>query len=115
MAMNFKLRLSAHAERDIAEVLLWTLERFGERQCEVYEALIRRAFEDVAQDPQIARARPEIHEQARTLHLARCGQRARHFFLLRIAPDGVVEVARLLHDAMDLSANLPPELDLEAP
>ncbi len=41
----------------------------------------------------------------------RRGQRARHFFLYRVADDGVVEVARFLYDGMDLAQHLPPDYE----
>lgn len=106
--MSFQLRLSHQAQRDIEEVLAWTLREFGSRQYVVYQQLIHQALREVARHPESARLRPEIHPSARTYPLARGGAKARHFLLLRLADDQVVEVGRLLHDSMDLPAHLPP-------
>ena len=45
------------------------------------------------------------------LHVARHGRKGRHFVMLRIGQDQrgeVIEVLRLLHDAMDLPRHVPP-------
>jgi len=107
--MSWRLRILDDAVKDIEDVLAATLREFGESQYETYKSLIRQALELIATDPRgpRVRARPEIHEQARTLHLARIGSPARHFFLLRIADDDIVEIARLLHDRMEVSRHLP--------
>ena len=47
-----------------------------------------------------------------TLHVARGGRKGRHLILFRIdptAPTPTIDVLRLLHDAMDIARNLPPE------
>lgn len=107
MATPFKIRVSPQAERDIEEVLAWTLDNFGEGKRAEYESLIRLALKEVAHNPDIGRSRPELHERARTLHIARPGKRARHFFLLRIVDDNLVEIGRFLYDGMDLASHLP--------
>jgi len=108
MAVTF--RISTQAKRDIEHALAWTLREFGERQYDEYRELIRSALLDVARRPELSRHRPEIHEHARTFHIARAGHRARHLLLLRIGDDGIVEIARLLHDAMDLRSHLPDDM-----
>lgn len=100
--MPWHVRISALAERDIEHALEWTRRNFGERQHDRYCELIRDAILSVAERPDLARARPELHPDARTFHIARRGKPARHLLLLRVAPDGVVEIARFLHDGMDL-------------
>jgi plasmid stabilization system protein ParE len=100
------VRISDRAREDIRLALAQTRRAFGDLQHARYRELIRRAILDAARRPRLARPRPEIHPEARTLHLARRGQPARHFLLLRIGRDGVTEIARLLHDAMDV-----PRLD----
>lgn len=105
--MPFQIRISTQARRDIEEVLAWTSREFGATQYDEYRSLIREAIEEIARNPEAARRRPELHESARTFHIGRRGRRARHFFLLRVANDGVVEIARLLYDGMDLASHLP--------
>lgn len=109
--MTYQLRISSQAQRDIEEVLTWTLREFGRAQYDEYRELIRAALNDLSAKPDVARHRPELSETARTFHIARRGRRARHFFLLRVVEGNIVEIARLLYDGMDLSAHLPPEFE----
>ena len=111
--MSWSLRILDHAAQDIEAVLTVTWRSFGEVQYEAYRRLIHDALVEIATDPCGARvrARPEIHEQARTLHIGRIGKPARHFFLFRIAEDNVVEVARLLHDRMEIRRHVQESFD----
>lgn len=102
--MIHELRLSKDARKDIKSALSWTLEQFGEIKYHDYRALVEEALEEIAFDPFGARIRhrPDIHKDARTLHIGRAGRKARHLFLFRIAAEGIVEIDRLLYDGMDL-------------
>jgi toxin ParE1/3/4 len=113
--VKYVLRISSRATRDVAGVLDYTLERFGDRQHDQYAELIREALAAIAADPgrPPARRRPEIRHDARTYHLARRGKPARHFFLYRVLPNNEVEIGRLLHDSMDLSRHLPEGYEAE--
>ncbi len=106
--MSLQVRISGQAQRDIEAVLAWTLREFGEQKYDEHRGLIRLAILEVAQSPGAGTRRPELHEAARTFHIARRGRRARHFLLFRVADGGIVEIARLLYDGMDLASHLPP-------
>lgn len=107
-------RLSASAQADIIDILLYTELHFGAAARERYEALIITALRDIAVDPGRpgAASRPELGADARTWHLRLSRERAsattgtvrrpRHFILFRIQEPGLVEVGRILHDAMEL-------------
>lgn len=109
---RFKLRFSKHAVQDIADVLGYTLTQFGEQKFREYQELIRKALTDIAANPDLAQAkhRPELHVDARTFHIARPGKRARHFFIYRVKGE-FIDIARLLHDSMDLRRHLPDDID----
>lgn len=56
-----------------------------------------------------ARRRDEIRENLMALHVARRGRKGRHFVLFRILQeddDHIVQVLRILHDAMDLPRHI---------
>jgi plasmid stabilization system protein ParE len=55
-------------------------------------------------------ARGEILPNLRTLHIARRGRRGRHFILYRPAQGQVIEVLRILHDAMEMARHIPPDI-----
>jgi len=110
--------LSPAAVHDIEEILVWSHEQFGEQARLRYEALLIQGIQDIANDPQRAgsHARPEIADSIRTYHLrhsrdhvgastGRVGH-PRHFLLFRVQTNGQVEIARVLHDSMDLQRHL---------
>jgi toxin ParE1/3/4 len=118
--------ISPAAARDIHSILAWTGEHYGEQARLRYAALVAQAITEIARDP--ARrgsvSREEIAPAARTYHLwhARNGVPAsrgrvrhpRHFLLFRSRDDGRVEIARVLHDSMDLQRQLPREYRAES-
>lgn len=121
MAVNrltgpFTLQLSTPAQNDIIQILAWTQEAFGDVGRARYENLITTALIDLRDDPCRAgvRQRDDIGTGISTYHLASSRKRVttarqvakpRHFLLFRVSWDAI-EVARLLHDAMDFSPNL---------
>ena len=115
---QFQVRISSVARRDIAAILEWSRTEFGESAARRYSTLIVQALQDISADPDRpgSVARPEIMVQgARTYHLEFSrtrvqGERVktpRHFLLYRRLNERVIEVGRVLHDARDLTRNLP--------
>lgn len=101
-------RLSAESERDLKEIIRWAARHFGAAQARRYRATIFSALRELESGPNIpgSRARDEILPGVRTLHVARHGQRGRHFLIYRASePD--IRILRILHDEMDLARHLP--------
>ena len=98
--------IARRARAQITETLRYTLREFGESKRQEYRDLIRKALVALAENPKAGKRHPEIHPDAWTYHIARHGQRARHLFIYRIGKD-YVEIARFLHDAMELERHLP--------
>ena len=111
--MKYTLRISAPAVQDIADVLAFTSAQFGEKQQKIYQRIIRDALAELAANPENLRSkpRPEIHADARTMHLGRRGKPARHLFLYRIKDDHFVDIARLLHDSMEIQRHIPADFE----
>jgi toxin ParE1/3/4 len=113
--------ITPKARSDIANILEWTDENFGPQTLKRYSQPIAAAIEQVAENPELAGSsiRPEIAEHCRTYHLffsrksaGRVGNRIRHprhFLLYRVTESNIVEIGRVLHDSMDLEAQLPEE------
>lgn len=112
-----RYRLTHAAQADIAAVLAWSDEQFGEEARQRYEALIVTALRDAAvstkdigQTP-----RPDLGEGVFSWHLSRSRNRApggkvhrpRHFLLCRRDGDLLV-IGRVLHDARDLGRHVDP-------
>lgn len=116
----WRYRLSATAQADVVNILSWTQREFGEAARWRYERLIVTALRDVVAQPQRpgSVARPELGAGVWTWHLrlsrARAAgdagevRRPRHFLVYRIEPELLV-VGRVLHDAMELTRDLPPD------
>ena len=111
-ARGWTVRLTAAAEADLEGILRWTVARFGEAQARIYAEAVAAALNDLLGGPTVAGAtkRNDILKGLFTLHVARKGRKGRHFVMFRVvrAPNhDVIEVLRLLHDAMDLQRHLP--------
>lgn len=109
---SYTIVLSGAAQQDITQILEWTQEAFGDSGRARYETLISTALIDLRADPSRTgvRQRDDIGKSVRTYHLVSSRKRAttgkhvakpRHLVLFRVKKN-MIEVARLLHDAMDL-------------
>ena len=112
-ARGWTVHLSAAAESDLEEILRWTAGRFGEAQARIYAETLSAALNELAAGPSVvgAKRRDDILKGIFTIHVARKGRKGRHFVMFRVrrAPgQDVIEVLRLLHDAMDLQRHVPP-------
>jgi toxin ParE1/3/4 len=109
MAREWRVRLGEQAERDFMDILQWTAEAFGARQAQTYQTTLEESIQELADGPVIAgaRSRNDILRGAYTLHVARHGRRGRHLLLYRVVGDRIIEIARILHDSMDLRRHLP--------
>ena len=118
---TFQLHVTAAARRDIVAIVKRSVQEFGEAASLRYSALIHQALRDVEADPERpgSKERPDLMTKgARTYHLEFSRSRVsgssvkepRHFLLYRRLDDGVIEVARILHDTRDLQRHLPKEL-----
>lgn len=111
----WRVELASRARRDIAAILRTTLRQFGSRQQGVYSETIKAAIAALVDGPFVlgSSARNDIRPNLRTLHVAREGRRGRHFIVYRAGEDRVIEIVRILHDAMDLSSHLPNDANLD--
>lgn len=117
----YRLRLSALAEQDIEAILAHSEANFGERARLRYEALLEAGLQQIATDPKrpAVRVREDLGPGVLTYHLHYARERAqtdhgtvkrpRHLLLFRIAAQDLLDVGRILHDAMELSEHLPAE------
>lgn len=94
------MRLSKLAFGDLDSIYSDTVEKWGREQADRYVGAIWAAFEKVAQAPERWRLRNELHPGCRICFIGR------HAILYRIH-EGRVEIARVLHDAMDFPRHIP--------
>ena len=90
---RLKQQLSRWAERDLAGIFDYTLERWGENQLRTYRDPLATAFDEIADEPlsTCSQPREELFHGCRSLHVGR------HFILYRVT-DTTVQIARVLHD-----------------
>ena len=108
-----RVRLTATAETDFHSILRWTAEHFGGAQARVHGRTLSAAIESLTAWPSVVgvKRRYDVAQGLCTLHVARGGRRGRHLVLFRIGRDrdrDVIDVLRLVHEAMDLPRHVPP-------
>lgn len=108
---RWRVRLGAEAEKDFARIMKYTRETFGPRQMDFYRATLLDALAALGDGPDVlgSVARDEILPNLRTLHVARQGRRERHLIMYRASQGDVIEVVRILRDAMELTRHVPPD------
>jgi toxin ParE1/3/4 len=116
-----RYRLSALASIDVEDILYRSEVTHGTTARLRYAALLAAAMHDVAEKPDRpgVRQRTELGRELYSYHLyfsrrrtkpsPGAVQKPRHFLLFRILDVNTVEIARVLHDAMDTAAHLPPD------
>ncbi|WP_296180317.1 type II toxin-antitoxin system RelE/ParE family toxin [Pseudomonas sp. UBA1879] len=116
---NPRYRISQAALSDITDILRHSQVQFGTEARLRYQTLLQTAMEDVARTPSRigSSMRDEIAPGLRSFHLTYSRKRAsgaqrlvqnpRHILFYRIADDQVIEVVRILHDAMEARLHLP--------
>ena len=111
-----RLAITAPARSDLTDIRRYTLDRFGRRAADAYDALLKRTLRDLRDDPfrPDSRDRPEIAAGIRSHHTAYSRERSaprvklpRHFILYLLPSDDEVVISRVLHDARDLARHVP--------
>lgn len=97
-----RMRLSKLARGDLDSIYSHTIRKWGREQADHYLNDIWDTFEKITQTPERWRLRNELHPGCRICFTGR------HAVLYRIR-EGRVEIARVLHDAMDFPRHIPKD------
>src|SRR5258706_11507941 len=109
-----KLFVAPQARRDVGDILRRSVSQFGADARDRYRALILRSYSDLLADPSRAGVHRGPVGDVRLYHLRHsravfpAGSRTRapkHLIAFRIKGD-LVEVIRVLHEAMDIERHL---------
>lgn len=95
-----RIRLSKFALGDLDSIYAHTIQKWGREQADSYLNDIWDTFEKITQTPERWRLHNEIHPGCRICFTGR------HAILYRIHAERV-EIARVLHDAMDFPRHIP--------
>lgn len=108
-------RFSQAARTDIMDILSYTERKFGKSARQRYQSLLQTAFRSLSNNPEQAGsvAREELAPGLRSLHLVYCRNSSsagrvahpRHMVIYQHT-DQVLEIVRILHDAMELQHHL---------
>jgi toxin ParE1/3/4 len=108
---RWTVRITDSAENDIRAAVRWSEDRFGARQARVYAETLSQAIFELRAGPDLigVKQRLEIAPGLLSIHVARRDRKGRHFVMFRVVDEQarVLEVLRLLHDAMDLPRHIP--------
>jgi toxin ParE1/3/4 len=100
------VRTTEPADDDFRSIIRWTALEFGKQQARAYAETLKIAVRDLRAGPTLTgvKVRHDIAAGILTLHVARNGRKGKHFLMFRVSDrEGhVLDVLRILHDAMDL-------------
>jgi toxin ParE1/3/4 len=91
--------VSPRARADIDSIWDYTVERWGERQAEIYLRLLKAAVDAVATDPKVGQACDDVRPGYRRYSVGS------HVLFYRVDATAVV-VVRILHQRMDIERHL---------
>lgn len=114
---DLAVRIAPQANTDITDILRFTEVRLGEDIRSRYQDLLQATFQSLSKEPEHIRStmREELSPGLRSLHLSfnalemSDGRliRPRHIVFYRTGTDHVVEILRVLHDAMETRYHFP--------
>jgi len=120
-----RFRLARPAQIDLANILSMSVERWGAAGRQRYAAVLAAAMRQVAAEPDgpLTKNRPDLRSGIRSFHVRHARRSAQgatvrrpvHVLYSRVAPEGVIEIVRVLHERMEPSRHLdelPAEGDI---
>lgn len=87
--------LAKAAQDDLREIKGYTRINWGEKQAQLYLSQIRECLENLVINPELGKARDDIHQGLRSIAIEK------HIVFYRIGKTRI-EVARILHGRMDV-------------
>lgn len=94
-----RIILSPEALDDIADVLLYTLQEWGETQQTTYAAALDKGLSRLLDKPDLGRGRPELYEGCRSYRINQ------HIVYYAVKGEDI-NVSRVLHVRMDAQRHL---------
>ncbi|MCA1776997.1 MAG: type II toxin-antitoxin system RelE/ParE family toxin [Loktanella sp.] len=96
--MSRSLRLTRRAEASLTEIARWTIENFGLRQAESYEAELLDRCEGILNGEAHSQSCAVLMDDVEDLRFIRAGE---HFLVFLEQPDEVI-IVDILHSRCDL-------------
>jgi plasmid stabilization system protein ParE len=108
--MNRSFRLTRRAEESLVEIARWTIETFGPRQAEIYEAELLARCEAIVTGKAHSRSCSILVDGAEDLRYVRAGE---HFLVFMERPEEVI-VVDVFHSRSDLPGHVEGLMTLGA-
>ena len=96
--MSRTLRLTRRAEASLVEIAKWTIEQFGLKQADLYEAELLTRCQAIQNGQAHSRSCAVLVDDAADLRFVRAGE---HFLVFLDQPDEVI-IVDILHSRCDL-------------
>lgn len=93
------IQFSATAREDFVAILRYTLANWGEAQMLQYRETLDSAFNSLAENPELGRARSELAQGYQTIAVGS------HVIVYR-KDDQMLDIVRILHSRMDPATQL---------
>jgi plasmid stabilization system protein ParE len=100
--MSRSFRLTRRAEDSLFEIARWTIETFGQRQADIYEAELLSRCEAIVSGEAHSRSCSILVDDAADLRYLRAGE---HFLLFKDGPDDVI-IVDIIHSRSDLPRHI---------
>jgi toxin ParE1/3/4 len=99
-----RYHLSKIAKEDLLGIFLHTLDTWGEEQLPIYQNLLEKAMDRIADNPDLpgSKARPDLSLNCRMFRIGM------HVIVYR-ERHGSLEIARILHQSMDFIRHVSEE------
>ena len=91
-----KYKLTNQAVEDLTNIWEYSIEKWSEKQAEIYYKMLVENFEHIAENPNIGKSYSEIKEELFGL------KANRHIIFYRKLINNPIEITRILHEQMDL-------------
>ena len=95
-------RLSKAAQNDLLQIREYTQENCCKEQARLYVTELATEFKQLSLSPAMGRPRAEIDDSVRSFQV-------RHHIIFHRQTKTGIEIARVLHEAMDLERHLKPK------
>ena len=95
-----KFELTNNAVKDLSDIWNYTFEAWSESQADNFFKLLLNACSWIAKKPEIGKVYEEIYPELK-------GKKSsKHIIFYRLKKDQSIEIARILHERMDLKNKL---------
>lgn len=97
--------LAIEAELDFIDILIFTEEKFGFAQKEIYADWINAAITRISLNPEFGKktSKPDYFRY----HISWAGNRGSHYLYYCVIDDDRLAIARILHERMDYTRVYP--------